>query len=64
MAREFDFGADVATGHNIFGPEGTWEGGREKSPTAFCRKVAETLDGGTIEMWGGRQSDPFVSLYR
>ena len=49
--------------HNIFGPEGTWEGGREKSPAAFCRKVAETPDGGTIEMWGdGNQTRSFLYI--
>ena len=54
MAYHRNKGLDVriARFHNIFGPEGTWEGGREKSPAAFCRKVAETPDGGTIEMWG------------
>jgi nucleoside-diphosphate-sugar epimerase len=42
----------VARYHNIFGPEGTWTGGREKAPGAICRKVAEARDGGTIEFWG------------
>ena len=42
----------IARFHNIFGPEGTWEGGREKAPAAFCRKVAEAEDGDIIEMWG------------
>ena len=41
--------------------EGTWTGGREKSPAAFCRKVAETPDGGEIEMWGdGKQTRSFM----
>ena len=53
----------IARFHNIFGPEGTWEGGREKSPAAFCRKVAETPDGGTIEMWGdGNQTRSFLYI--
>ena len=43
----------IARYHNIFGPEGTWEGGREKSPTAICRKVAYLpSQGGAIEVWG------------
>lgn len=51
----------VARYHNIFGPEGTWRGGREKSPAALCRKVAETKDGGTIEVWGsGKQTRSFL----
>jgi GDP-D-mannose 3',5'-epimerase len=37
---------------NTYGPEGTWQGGREKAPAAFCRKVAEAEDGGEIEAWG------------
>jgi len=51
----------VARFHNIFGPEGSWRDGREKAPAAFCRKVAETPDGGTIEMWGdGKQTRSFL----
>jgi GDP-D-mannose 3',5'-epimerase len=42
----------VARYHNIFGPEGTWTGGRGKSPAALCRKVAEATPGGAIEIWG------------
>jgi nucleoside-diphosphate-sugar epimerase len=53
----------VARFHNIFGPEGTWEGGREKAPAAICRKVAETPDGGEIEMWGdGKQTRSFLYI--
>lgn len=53
----------IARFHNIFGTEGTWEGGREKSPAAFCRKVAENHDGGTIEMWGdGEQTRSFLYI--
>lgn len=49
-----DFGLDVriVRFHNIYGPLGTYEGGREKSPAAICRKVAEAPDGGPIEVWG------------
>ena len=51
----------VARFHNIFGPYGTWDGGREKAPAAFCRKVAITPDGGEIEMWGdGEQTRSFL----
>ncbi len=51
----------IARFHNIFGPQGTWTGGREKAPAAVCRKVAETLDGGVIEIWGdGRQTRSFL----
>jgi nucleoside-diphosphate-sugar epimerase len=51
----------VARFHNIYGPLGTWEGGREKAPAAICRKVGETPDGGEIEIWGdGRQTRSFT----
>ena len=47
--------------HNIFGPQGSWRGGREKSPAALCRKVAETREGGSIEVWGdGKQTRSFL----
>lgn len=53
----------VARFHNIFGPEGTWTGGREKAPAAFCRKVAETPEGGEILMWGdGMQTRSFLYI--
>ena len=51
----------VARYHNIFGPEGTWRGGREKAPAALCRKVAEADDGGSMEIWGdGMQTRSFL----
>jgi GDP-D-mannose 3',5'-epimerase len=51
----------VARFHNIFGPQGTWSGGREKAPAALCRKVAEAPDGGEIEIWGdGLQTRSFL----
>lgn len=51
----------IARYHNIFGPEGTWRGGREKAPAAMCRKVAEAEDGGEIEIWGdGEQTRSFL----
>ena len=51
----------IARFHNIYGPEGSWNDGREKAPAAFCRKVAETPNYGTIEMWGdGKQTRSFL----
>jgi nucleoside-diphosphate-sugar epimerase len=51
----------IARFHNIFGPEGSWNDGREKAPAAMCRKVAETPDSGEIEMWGdGEQTRSFL----
>ncbi len=53
----------VARYHNIFGPEGTWEGGKEKAPAAMCRKVAMAEDGGEIEVWGdGIQTRSFLFI--
>lgn len=53
----------VARFHNIFGPEGSWNNGREKAPAAICRKVAEAQDGGTIEIWGdGAQERSFLYI--
>jgi len=51
----------VARYHNIFGPEGTWDGGKEKAPAAMCRKVATTANGGKIDVWGdGKQTRSFL----
>jgi len=50
--RRFGMVVRIARFQNTYGPEGTWQGGREKAPAAFCRKVAETPDGGEIEAWG------------
>jgi GDP-D-mannose 3',5'-epimerase len=63
LAYQRNFGVQVriARFHNIFGPEGTWCGGREKSPAALCRKIAEVADGGEIEVWGdGKQTRSFL----
>ncbi|MFH1946891.1 MAG: NAD-dependent epimerase/dehydratase family protein [Candidatus Magasanikbacteria bacterium] len=61
FAKNYDLNVRIARFHNIFGPEGTWEGGREKAPAAFCRKVAEKSDGSEIEMWGdGKQTRSFL----
>lgn len=59
--RNYKTEVHVARFHNIFGPEGTWRGGKEKAPAAMCRKVAETDENGTIEMWGdGKQTRSFL----
>ena len=54
----------IARYHNIFGPEGTWDGGREKAPAAICRKVAQLPEqGGSIEVWGdGLQTRSFLYI--
>ncbi|WP_374961751.1 NAD-dependent epimerase/dehydratase family protein [Spongiibacter tropicus] len=59
--RNYGMECRVARYHNIFGPEGTWCGGKEKAPAAMCRKVAEVEDGGVIEVWGdGLQTRSFL----
>jgi nucleoside-diphosphate-sugar epimerase len=50
--RRYGMAVRLARFQNTFGPEGTWQGGREKAPAALCRKVAMAEDGGTIEVWG------------
>ena len=63
MCRHFseDFGVQtrIARYHNVYGPHGTYDGGREKAPAAICRKVAEAVISGSreIEIWGRRRSD-------
>ena len=64
-AYERNYGLDVriARYHNIFGVEGTWEGGREKAPAAMCRKAIEVKDGESIEVWGnGQQTRSFLYI--
>lgn len=61
FSRNHSVPVRIARYHNIFGPHGTWKGGREKSPAAICRKVAEANDGGSIEIWGdGTQTRSFL----
>jgi nucleoside-diphosphate-sugar epimerase len=61
--RNYNIQVRIARFHNIFGPEGSWHDGREKAPAAICRKVAETVDGGTIEVWGdGKQTRSFLYI--
>lgn len=60
-ARNHGLVCRIARYHNIFGPQGSWRGGREKAPAALCRKVAEAPDGGEIEIWGdGCQTRSFL----
>ena len=61
--RNYGMEVHIARFHNIFGPEGTWTGGREKAPAAICRKVAETEYGVEIEIWGdGKQTRSFLYI--
>ena len=61
-SRNYGIPVRIARYHNIFGPEGTWDGGREKAPAAICRKVAlAEKEGGSIEVWGdGLQTRSFL----
>jgi len=61
--RNYGLNVRIARFHNIFGTHGTWRGGKEKAPAAICRKVAETPDGGEIEIWGnGEQTRSFLYI--
>ncbi|MEW6675509.1 MAG: NAD-dependent epimerase/dehydratase family protein [Nitrospirota bacterium] len=63
--RNYGMEVRIARYHNIFGPEGTWKGGREKAPAALCRKVATAILKGEdyIEMWGdGKQTRSFLYI--
>ena len=63
FSRNYNLNVRVARFHNIFGPQGTWTGGKEKAPAAMLRKVAETEDGGLIEVWGdGLQTRSFLYI--
>ncbi|HAW80370.1 MAG TPA: NAD-dependent dehydratase [Balneola sp.] len=63
FARNYGLNVRIARYHNIFGPEGTWDGGREKAPAAFCRKVAQAPEGGEVEVWGpGSQTRSFLYI--
>jgi GDP-D-mannose 3',5'-epimerase len=62
-ARNYKMNVRIARFHNIFGPEGTWTGGKEKAPAAICRKVAEAPKGGHIDVWGdGKQTRSFLYI--
>lgn len=62
-ARNYGMEVHIARFHNIFGPEGTWDGGKEKAPAAVCRKISEATHGGDIEIWGdGEQTRTFLYI--
>ena len=62
-ARNYGLQVRIARFHNIFGPEGTWQGGRERAPAALCRKIAQAQNGAEIEIWGdGKQSRSFLYI--
>lgn len=61
--RNYNLEVRIARFHNIFGPEGSWNNGKEKSPAAMCRKVAQAKDGSAIEMWGdGNQTRSYLYI--
>ena len=61
--RNYGLEVRISRYHNIFGPEGSWNDGREKAPAALCRKVTEAENGGEIEMWGdGKQTRSFLYI--
>jgi GDP-D-mannose 3', 5'-epimerase len=65
MTYEKNYGIEcrIARFHNVFGPRGSWDNGKEKSPAALCRKVALADDGDTIEIWGpGNQTRSFLYI--
>ena len=63
FARNKGLDIRIARYHNIFGPEGTWDGGREKAPAALCRKAALAKEGESIEVWGpGNQTRSFLYI--
>jgi nucleoside-diphosphate-sugar epimerase len=62
-AADFGMKVRIARFHNIYGPEGTYKGGKEKAPAALCRKVAEASNPGTITIWGdGKQTRSFCYI--
>lgn len=61
--RDYGMHIRILRYHNVYGPEGTYKGGREKSPAALCRKVAETTNPGTITIWGdGKQTRSYCYI--
>jgi GDP-D-mannose 3', 5'-epimerase len=61
--RNYNLNVRIARYHNIFGPEGTYDGGREKAPAALCRKVILAPDNSSIEVWGsGQQTRSFLFI--
>ena len=63
FAKNYGMQVRIARYHNIFGPEGTWDGGKEKAPAAMCRKVAQAKNGTHIDVWGdGQQTRSFLYI--
>jgi nucleoside-diphosphate-sugar epimerase len=63
FGRNYNLDIRIARFHNIFGPQGTWQGGKEKAPAAMIRKACEAKNGGEIEVWGdGLQSRSFLHV--
>lgn len=61
--RNYELNVRIARFHNVFGPEGTWNSGKEKAPAALCRKIAMANQGGKIEIWGdGTQTRSFLYI--
>ena len=61
--EEFGLDVRIVRFHNIYGPLGTYDGGREKAPAAICRKIAEAVDGSSIDIWGdGEQTRSFCHV--
>ncbi len=61
--RNYGLETHIARYHNVFGPDGIWEGGKEKAPAAICRKVAEAESGDAVEIWGdGEQTRSFMFI--
>jgi nucleoside-diphosphate-sugar epimerase len=62
--RNYGMEVRIARYHNIFGPEGSWKDGREKSPAAICRKIAEVRNDGEVVIWGdGNQTRSFLYVH-
>ena len=63
FARNYGLDVRIARFHNIFGPDGSWNNGKEKAPAAMCRKVSECTDGGVVQIWGdGEQTRSFLYI--
>ncbi|MGB8191370.1 MAG: NAD-dependent epimerase/dehydratase family protein [Chitinophagaceae bacterium] len=63
FGKNYKMDCKIARFHNVYGPNGTWDGGKEKAPAAVCRKVAAAEDGGSIELWGdGQQTRSFLYI--
>ena len=61
--RNYKLDVRIARFHNVYGPLGTWNSGKEKAPAALCRKVAEAKDGESVEIWGtGKQTRSFLYI--